>query len=189
MASYSFIFVQEVLSNHSSFLNAIMEHQTIRSSPTEASTTILPANRNIRDVIMSQAHVSDSSCCLNGGICILGTFCHCRKNFYGRHCEHRIRRRSCGDLEHHQILRDACNVCQCYDGVLLCQVTLDEDCSVMELGYDTSVLNFRKGKTPALPVGIKSLVAAANGSGITYFSSYVLIFGLIMLWTLTNYQL
>ena len=146
--------------------------------PTTEATT--PANRNQRAVliVMDQAqHPSmpagavPSKCCLNGGTCVLGTFCHCKKKYFGRYCEHRLRGKSCGALQHLDIRRDACNVCQCHDGILLCQVTLDADCDQMELGYDTSVLNYREEQNPELPRGIQDLVESSAASVLVDNSS------------------
>ena len=61
-------------------------------------------------------------CCKNGGLCIMNSFCHCKKPFYGRYCQHRVRHQSCGTVAHGTWLTAACNLCHCYDGQMVCKV-------------------------------------------------------------------
>ncbi|ESO92634.1 hypothetical protein LOTGIDRAFT_233075 [Lottia gigantea] len=61
-----------------------------------------------------------ATCCKNGGRCIMGSFCHCKKNYYGRYCEHKSDNKNCGKFKHGVWLKSGCNLCRCFDGVLSC---------------------------------------------------------------------
>uniref|UniRef100_A0A2K6GWG3 EGF-like domain-containing protein n=1 Tax=Propithecus coquereli TaxID=379532 RepID=A0A2K6GWG3_PROCO len=60
------------------------------------------------------------SCCLNGGTCMLGSFCACLPSFYGRNCEYDARRENCGTVPHDTWLSKKCSMCKCWRGELRC---------------------------------------------------------------------
>ncbi|WAR24212.1 TDGF1-like protein, partial [Mya arenaria] len=70
----------------------------------------------------------DDNCCLNGGICIMNSFCYCSEEYYGRFCEHRVLERSCGSLPHGKWMAAGCHLCHCFDGQLRCKVTSIKGC-------------------------------------------------------------
>ncbi|XP_070310766.1 putative protein CRIPTO3 [Odocoileus virginianus] len=60
------------------------------------------------------------TCCLNGGTCMLGSFCACPPSFYGRNCEHDSRKENCGSVPHDTWLPRKCSMCKCWHGQLRC---------------------------------------------------------------------
>ncbi|XP_006194532.1 protein Cripto [Camelus dromedarius] len=60
------------------------------------------------------------TCCLNGGTCMLGSFCACPPSFYGRNCEHDARKENCGSVPHDTWLPRKCSMCKCWQGQLRC---------------------------------------------------------------------
>ncbi|XP_045713316.1 teratocarcinoma-derived growth factor 1 [Phyllostomus hastatus] len=62
----------------------------------------------------------NKTCCLNGGTCMLGSFCACPLSFYGRNCEHDRRKESCGSVPHDTWLPRKCSMCKCWHGQLRC---------------------------------------------------------------------
>nr|WKX02856.1 EGF-CFC [Crepidula fornicata] len=60
------------------------------------------------------------SCCLNGGLCVLDSFCHCPKKFYGRYCEYELSEKPCGPVPHGSWAKAGCNLCRCFDGHMTC---------------------------------------------------------------------
>ncbi|KAL4678154.1 hypothetical protein H8959_020828 [Pygathrix nigripes] len=60
------------------------------------------------------------TCCLNGGTCMLGSFCACPPSFYGRNCEHDVRKENCGSVPHDTWLPKKCSLCKCWHGQLRC---------------------------------------------------------------------
>ncbi|XP_006868908.1 PREDICTED: teratocarcinoma-derived growth factor 1 [Chrysochloris asiatica] len=62
----------------------------------------------------------NKTCCLNGGTCMLGSFCACPPYFYGRNCEHDVRKENCGPVPHDTWLSKKCSLCKCWNGWLRC---------------------------------------------------------------------
>uniref|UniRef100_A0A8C4LGB0 Teratocarcinoma-derived growth factor 1 n=1 Tax=Equus asinus asinus TaxID=83772 RepID=A0A8C4LGB0_EQUAS len=62
----------------------------------------------------------NKTCCLNGGTCMLGSFCACPPSFYGRNCEHDLRKENCGSVPHGTWLPRRCSMCKCWHGRLRC---------------------------------------------------------------------
>ncbi|EAX02658.1 protein CRIPTO3 precursor [Homo sapiens] len=60
------------------------------------------------------------TCCLNGGTCMLESFCACPPSFYGRNCEHDVRKENCGSVPHDTWLPKKCSLCKCWHGQLRC---------------------------------------------------------------------
>uniref|UniRef100_A0A2I3SIK8 EGF-like domain-containing protein n=1 Tax=Pan troglodytes TaxID=9598 RepID=A0A2I3SIK8_PANTR len=60
------------------------------------------------------------TCCLNGGTCMLGSFCACPLSFYGRNCEHDVCKENCGSVPHDTWLPKKCSICKCWHGQLHC---------------------------------------------------------------------
>uniref|UniRef100_A0A2I3H5B7 EGF-like domain-containing protein n=1 Tax=Nomascus leucogenys TaxID=61853 RepID=A0A2I3H5B7_NOMLE len=61
------------------------------------------------------------TCCLNGGTCMLGSFCACLPSFYGRNCEHDVCKENCGSVPHDTRLPKKCSsICKCWHGQLRC---------------------------------------------------------------------
>ncbi|XP_045153655.1 teratocarcinoma-derived growth factor 1 [Echinops telfairi] len=93
-------------------------------SPEEPSVR-LQTGRSAKNQLMSFTGIQDSrelnkTCCLNGGTCMLGSFCACPPYFFGRNCEHDVRRENCGSVPHDTWLPKKCSMCKCWHGWLRC---------------------------------------------------------------------
>ncbi|XP_062056694.1 protein Cripto [Lepus europaeus] len=82
-----------------------------------------PAARPRSSHFVSSVRIQDSkqlnkSCCLNGGTCMLGSFCACPPSFSGRNCE--VHRLNCGRVPHDTWLPKRCSMCKCWQGELHC---------------------------------------------------------------------
>ncbi|KAK2183332.1 hypothetical protein NP493_315g03084 [Ridgeia piscesae] len=101
---------------------------------------------------VEHATTKTADCCLNGGLCVLRSFCHCPKNFHGRHCEYFMRRRPCGPVKHDTWQRRGCNLCRCVDGILASDITIslypfaDDVPTSTNSSAEPVMYNFRKTK-------------------------------------------
>ncbi|XP_042521834.1 teratocarcinoma-derived growth factor 1 [Dipodomys spectabilis] len=99
----------------------------------------------------------NKTCCLNGGTCILGSFCACPPSFYGRNCEHSVHKQHCGALPHGTWLPKKCSLCRCWHGQVHCfHQPFLQDCGarVMDDHFMTS-----KSPNPAPPAWTPFLLA------------------------------
>ncbi|XP_022353687.1 teratocarcinoma-derived growth factor 1 [Enhydra lutris kenyoni] len=104
-------------------------HELARREPPlrDASVRSLeePAVRHQSSQFVPTLGIQDSkelnrTCCLNGGTCMLGSFCACPPSFYGRNCEHDSRKENCESVPHDTWLPKRCSMCKCWRGRLHC---------------------------------------------------------------------
>ncbi|KAL5022002.1 hypothetical protein ScPMuIL_001157 [Solemya velum] len=84
-----------------------------------------------------------TDCCNNRGLCILGSFCHCLRDYYGRYCQYDRNLRDCGPVPHGAWVRSGCSVCRCYDGHMTCLAQIFPGCE--NDGLDTAVNPYNLG--------------------------------------------
>ncbi|XP_037584603.1 putative teratocarcinoma-derived growth factor 3, partial [Cebus imitator] len=60
------------------------------------------------------------TCCLNGGTCMLGSFCACPSSFYRQNCEHDVSKENCGSVPHGTRLPNKCSMSKCWHDQLRC---------------------------------------------------------------------
>ncbi|XP_011444244.3 teratocarcinoma-derived growth factor [Magallana gigas] len=60
------------------------------------------------------------SCCKNGGVCILGSFCKCPEFFIGRYCQYHMEYNACRHVPHGYWIRSDCDKCRCFNGRIFC---------------------------------------------------------------------
>ncbi|XP_063430214.1 cryptic protein-like isoform X2 [Mytilus trossulus] len=93
-----------------SFVCGFSDMKTIQAGSKEKNTILKP------------------ECCKNKGTCILGSFCVCKKNHFGRHCEHKIEFKPCGHILHGSWIKADCNLCKCFDGKMSCIPRIYDGC-------------------------------------------------------------
>ena len=131
-----------------------VQHIQTSSAPVYGPTSRDFTRRHVRVVAVRHAPGMPSAaihqtCCQHGGMCVLGTFCVCKKNYFGRHCEHKSQRRSCGGILHGEASINRCTLCLCSDGKLTCTVLTNRECGQQnkQTLNGTHLFNFNKASS------------------------------------------
>ncbi|XP_037357462.1 teratocarcinoma-derived growth factor 1 [Talpa occidentalis] len=90
------------------------------TGPQEEPATHLRSSQFVPSMGIQDSKELNKTCCLNGGTCMLGSFCACPPSFYGRNCEHDVHKENCGPVPHGTWLPRRCSMCKCWHGQLHC---------------------------------------------------------------------
>ncbi|KAM6169888.1 protein Cripto [Rhynchocyon petersi] len=105
-------------SGHQAF--AGLSHRDADLRTQKEPTAHLKPSNVVAFVGIEDSKELNKTCCLNGGTCMLGSFCACLPNFSGRNCEHDVRRWNCGSVPHDTWLPKKCSMCRCWHGWFRC---------------------------------------------------------------------
>ncbi|XP_053455880.1 teratocarcinoma-derived growth factor 1 [Nycticebus coucang] len=86
----------------------------------EAPAVRPPSLQFVPSMEIQHSKEQNRTCCLNGGTCMLGSFCACPHFFYGRNCEYDVRKESCDSVPHDTWLPRKCSMCKCWRGQFRC---------------------------------------------------------------------
>uniref|UniRef100_UPI0010A2358D teratocarcinoma-derived growth factor 1-like n=1 Tax=Macaca mulatta TaxID=9544 RepID=UPI0010A2358D len=88
--------------------------------PQEEPAICPPSSQLVPPIGIQDSKELNRTCCLNGGTCMLGSFCACPHSFYGWNCEHDICKENCGSVPHDTRLSKKCSMCKCWHSQLRC---------------------------------------------------------------------
>ncbi|XP_069127766.1 uncharacterized protein [Argopecten irradians] len=121
------------------------KHLNEVNSPHSQDNVIVKGPSLVENVAET-SHAKVKNCCRNGGRCILNSFCHCPKNFYGRYCQYEYKNRSCGELKSGHFIRSDCDLCRCFDGFMYCIPRIYPGCENEGFVDHTKKIDPFKGK-------------------------------------------
>ncbi|XP_032138337.1 teratocarcinoma-derived growth factor 1-like [Sapajus apella] len=117
------------------------------------------------------------TCCLNGGTCMLGSFCACLPSFSGWNCEHDVRKKKYGSVPHDTWLPKKSSLCKCWHGQLRCfPQTFLPGCDGLVM--DEHLMASRtpelppSAPTPLMLTGICLSIESYYSLTLTYFQKY-----------------
>ncbi|XP_013072110.2 uncharacterized protein LOC106059111 isoform X1 [Biomphalaria glabrata] len=96
------------------------------SHPSLLLSMLTPTTETSKHQEEGQSSEVKQKCCENGGLCVMGVFCHCTGKYHGQRCE--FERKPCGDIAHYQWARLGCNLCRCFDAKMHCLTRVYEGC-------------------------------------------------------------